>query len=64
MLIEKTLKNIRCDTASCHKMAMFNINTSSYKGSIYLCEECFKNLYNLMLKIKKEYSAKEIKGNK
>ncbi|MBQ3158704.1 MAG: hypothetical protein IJB98_03320 [Clostridia bacterium] len=63
MLIEKCLKNIRCDTGACHQMAKFNINTSSYKGSIYLCEKCFKELYNLMLKMKKEYTSKETKGN-
>lgn len=53
MYIEKCLKNIRCDTAGCHQLAKFNINTSSYKGSICLCDDCFNKLSTAIQKIKK-----------
>lgn len=53
MCVETTLKNIRCDTVACHKMAKFSINTSGYKGCIYLCEECFNKLYLAMQRQKK-----------
>lgn len=59
MLIDECLKNIRCDTANCHKPASFNINTSGHKGNIYLCNDCFNSLYINMQKIKKTNTLKK-----
>lgn len=52
MFISNSLKNIRCDTANCNKFSSFVINTSGYKGSLCLCEDCFDDLLNQMKKFK------------
>ncbi len=54
MNIQSCPQNIRCDCINCNKLAKYSIDTSSYKGNINLCEECFTNLYNAMMKMKKE----------
>ena len=59
MFVEECLKNIRCDIANCHKLAKFNINTSSYKGNICLCQDCFNTLLTAMKKLDKK--TKQIK---
>ena len=52
MEIAECLRNVRCDKISCHKLAKYNLNISSYKGSICLCEECFNHLFLAINKIK------------
>ena len=59
MKIEKSLKNVRCDTANCHQFSLFNINTNGYKKNLCLCESCFKQLYSEMQKAKKELTIKQ-----
>lgn len=65
MQIEECLKNVRCDKISCHKMAKYNLNLSSYKGSTCLCEDCFNLLFEAMQKIKKPTQKQKTttKGN-
>ncbi len=54
MQIDYCPKNIRCDTATCNKMAKVCINTSGHKGSLHLCEDCFLQMLAIMTKMKKE----------
>lgn len=61
MFIQESLKNIRCDTISCHKLAQYNICTSSYKGNIYMCDDCFNKLHSAIQSIKKEKTNKKKK---
>ena len=61
MHIAETLKNVRCDTVGCHKIAKYNLDTNSYKGSTCLCLECFNNLYKAMQLIKKSTTLKQTK---
>jgi len=60
MKVEACLKNVRCDTANCHRFAIFNINTNGYKKNLCLCESCFKELYSEMTKSKKELINKTV----
>lgn len=47
MTISKIYKAIKCDTVLCNKDASFELQLDSYKGSSYLCEDCFKKLQKL-----------------
>lgn len=53
-------KIIKCDTVLCHKNAIFKICTNSYKGDIFLCENCFKTLQSILKRtiIKNEQKEK------
>lgn len=46
MTISRISKLIKCDTVLCNKNANFEIVSNSYKGNIYMCEDCFKTLQN------------------
>ena len=54
MKIQSCPQNIRCDCISCNKFAKYSIDTSSYKGNLNLCEECFKKLLDAAMQMKKE----------
>lgn len=56
MKLTKINKNIKCDTIMCHELSPYKLEIESYKGDIYLCENCFKKLANL---IKKEYKKND-----
>lgn len=46
MTISRISKLIKCDTVLCNENACYEIVSNSYKGNIYLCEDCFKTLQN------------------
>ena len=45
-----TNKIIKCDTVLCHKNSTYILSLNSYKGDIFLCEECMQNLKNIFKK--------------
>ena len=47
MKLNKINKSLICDTVLCNKLSSFQIETGSYKGNMFLCEDCFKNLSNI-----------------
>ena len=51
MRISKIMKNIKCDTVLCNKSASYEIESNSYKGSIFLCEDCFIAMQKLFKKV-------------
>ena len=51
MKITRKEMKIRCDSLMCDAMAGFIIESESYKGNIYLCEECFKSLQTNIKKV-------------
>ena len=59
MRISKIMKNIKCDTVLCNKSASYEIESKSYKGSIFLCEDCFIAMQKLFKKV----AEKWIKNN-
>ena len=65
MNIQTCPKNIRCDSISCNKLTAYSVNTSSYKGGINLCEDCFNRLYKLLQEMKKQITkTTEVKNEK
>ena len=46
MKISKIVKLIKCDTVLCNLNAKYELVSNSYKGNIYLCEDCFKSMQN------------------
>lgn len=50
MNLSKTNKIIKCDTVLCHKNSTYILSLNSYKGDIFLCEECMQNLKNIFKK--------------
>ena len=46
-MIKKTRKNIVCNNTDCTSMADFEIDVKKRKNTIkvFLCVECFKNMY-------------------
>ena len=50
MNLTKTNKIIKCDTVLCHKNCSYVFSIDSYKGDIFLCEDCLKNIKNLFKK--------------
>lgn len=51
MKISKTSKDIKCDTVLCGKDADYEIFSDSYKGTIYLCDNCFKMMQKLFKRV-------------
>ena len=51
MKIFRITKNIKCDTVLCNKNADFKIDSMSYKGEIYLCEDCFHAIQKIFKKV-------------
>lgn len=51
MKITRIVKNLKCDTVLCEKMADYELAVGSYKGNIFMCESCFKILQNLFKRI-------------
>ena len=49
----------KCDTIMCNKKAKSRLETNSFKGDSYLCETCFKNLFNSMKRIKDKYETEK-----
>ncbi len=41
-----------CDTINCKENALYQISTYSYKGDLFLCKQCFKNLQNTLRRIR------------
>ena len=48
MKIIKSKQNIKCDRVSCHNFSGFMLELDIYKGSIFLCDDCFKALLTLI----------------
>lgn len=53
MKIEKINTTLICDTVSCWQTSAYKITTNSYKGSMYLCENCLQELTKTLKGIKK-----------
>ncbi len=51
MKILMTTKQIKCDTVLCNNNSSYEILTNNYKGTIYLCESCFKKIQKLFKKV-------------
>ena len=51
MKILKVNKGIKCDTVLCNQDSDYKIESQSYKGEIYLCDNCFKSLQKLFKKV-------------
>lgn len=47
MRISKILRDTKCDTVLCNKDAKFELETGSYKGNYFLCDDCFKSMQKL-----------------
>ena len=47
MKINKVFQNIKCDSVLCFNNASFELETNSFKGNQYLCNNCFKNYQKL-----------------
>ena len=41
-------KNIKCDGVNCNKLSKFSLDINSYKGLIFLCENCFKQMQSIL----------------
>ena len=50
MNLIKTNKIIKCDTVLCHQNCTHVLSINSYKGDIFLCDDCLKNVKNLFKK--------------
>ncbi len=50
MKINKSNNIFKCDIVGCNKNSTFEIKTGSYKGDLFMCENCFKQLRNLLKK--------------
>lgn len=46
-IIELNTK-VKCDIALCDNDAKFELNLNSYKDNLYLCENCFMQLKNII----------------
>jgi len=53
MKLFKINKEIKCDTVLCNCNAKYEFISNSYKGNIYLCEDCFNSMQNIMKKVNK-----------
>lgn len=53
MKINAIKENIKCDSILCFNTSSFEIQTNSYKGNQYLCENCFKKYQKLFKEQKK-----------
>ncbi len=60
MNIQKINKLIKCDIVLCNENANYQIDTNSYKGTMFVCEKCF----NLMQKLFKRTTIKNEQNNK
>ena len=47
MKISSINENIKCDSILCFNNANFKIETNSFKGNQYLCNNCFKKYQKL-----------------
>lgn len=48
MKVNKITKPLICDTVLCNKLSSYQIDTESYKGSMFLCENCYKKLQTIL----------------
>ena len=48
MKVNKITKPLICDTVFCNKLSSYQVDTDSYKGPIFLCENCYKNLQTIL----------------
>ena len=53
MKINRVVETIKCDSVLCFCNASFEIQTNSYKGNQYLCENCYKKYIKLFKEHKK-----------
>ena len=58
MIINKINSNIKCDSVLCFKSAGYEIQSNSYKGNQYLCENCYKQYQKLFKENKKNNEIK------
>lgn len=47
MKINKITKPLICDIVLCNKLSLYQVDTGSYKGPMFLCETCYKNLQSI-----------------
>ena len=48
MKIELENRNIKCDSINCGNLAISRLNIGSYKGLIFLCKDCLKQLQTIL----------------
>ena len=53
MKINRVTENIKCDSVLCFNTASYEIQTNSYKGNQYLCNNCFKKYQKLFKELGK-----------
>lgn len=41
-------KNIKCDSINCNKTSDTKLDIGSYKGYLFLCKGCFRQLQSLL----------------
>lgn len=41
-------KNIKCDSISCNKMADVKLDINSFKGYLFLCKGCYRQIQSLL----------------
>lgn len=59
MKLAQTNKTIKCDSVLCHNLSTFKIESNSYKGDMFLCDKCFKELTNIIKKGTKTNESKQ-----
>lgn len=43
-------KNIKCDSINCNKLSEAKLDVGSYKGYLFFCKKCLKQLQSLLKK--------------
>lgn len=48
MTVEKAKVRVKCDASGCNNLCVYVIVNKKFvfDGSVYLCEDCMKSLYN------------------
>ena len=41
-------RNIKCDSVNCNSISCVALDICSYKGTLFLCQNCFKQLQSLL----------------
>ncbi|MBQ8451569.1 MAG: hypothetical protein IJ538_02200 [Clostridia bacterium] len=59
MILNKINSFAKCDTVLCNQTCTYELVTNSYKGNIYLCENCFKELTSLFKRNSYKNETKE-----
>lgn len=60
MIVEKSKTKVKCDASGCNNLCLYTIVNKRFvfDGSVYLCENCIKQLYG---EIGKYFTPKNLK---